>query len=92
MKNRLVPVCLASLNLMFGSGINAQQHSMRKATQGVFTVKQAQLGSVLFTTHCSACHGRDLRGTEGGALVAMLIDTGEESLALSVSSPRHLEL
>ncbi|ARK11073.1 c-type cytochrome [Fibrella sp. ES10-3-2-2] len=36
------------------------------AHAGVFTKKQVEQGSVLFTTHCASCHGRDLRGTEGG--------------------------
>ncbi len=36
------------------------------ANAGVFTKEQVGLGSALYTTHCIACHGRDLRGTEGG--------------------------
>ncbi len=36
------------------------------ANAGVFTKEQVELGSALYTTHCIACHGRDLRGTEGG--------------------------
>ncbi|HMG92342.1 MAG TPA: PQQ-binding-like beta-propeller repeat protein [Chryseolinea sp.] len=36
------------------------------ASTGVFTKKQVELGSTLFTTNCAACHGNDLRGTEGG--------------------------
>jgi len=33
---------------------------------GVFTKEQVELGSVLYENNCIACHGIDLRGTEGG--------------------------
>ncbi len=36
------------------------------AEAGVFTDQQVETGSALYTTGCAACHGRDLRGTEGG--------------------------
>ena len=36
------------------------------ATTGVYSKKQADAGSALYTNHCAACHGKDLRGTEGG--------------------------
>ncbi|WP_435354861.1 PQQ-binding-like beta-propeller repeat protein [Emticicia sp. SJ17W-69] len=35
-------------------------------TAGVFSKKQAENGSVLYNNNCIACHGRDLRGSEGG--------------------------
>ena len=59
------------INLLFCSCSRPDQHSIpgEKATAnaGVFTKKQAELGSVLYTSHCVACHGTDLRGTEGGS-------------------------
>ncbi|MBK8292733.1 MAG: cytochrome c [Flammeovirgaceae bacterium] len=32
----------------------------------IFSSKQAELGLGLYVVNCAACHGRDLRGTEGG--------------------------
>ncbi|HZY80215.1 MAG TPA: PQQ-binding-like beta-propeller repeat protein [Cyclobacteriaceae bacterium] len=32
----------------------------------VFTTAQVELGSEIYSTQCTACHGRDLRGSEGG--------------------------
>ena len=42
--------------------------SLRKisAAAGVYTKKQAESGSVVYANNCGACHGKDLRGTEGG--------------------------
>ena len=61
---------LAVVNLTFCSSLSAQQRPVAKASLtanlGVFTKKQVEVGSTLFSTHCAACHGRDLRGTEGG--------------------------
>ncbi len=36
------------------------------ANIGVYTNKQVELGETIYTNNCIACHGRDLRGTEGG--------------------------
>lgn len=70
MKNLLILVCSVAINLPFYSCLKAQQLSNQKAglttNLGVFTKNQVELGAVLFSTHCAACHGRDLRGTEGG--------------------------
>ncbi|MCX6214874.1 PQQ-binding-like beta-propeller repeat protein [Spirosoma sp.] len=56
--------------LFFHPGLKAQQPAKPKAALtanlGVFTRKQAEAGAAMFATHCAACHGRDLRGTEGG--------------------------
>ncbi|MBK7650750.1 MAG: cytochrome c [Flammeovirgaceae bacterium] len=37
------------------------------STTAVFSSKQAELGSGLYVVNCASCHGRDLRGTEGGS-------------------------
>ena len=43
------------------------------ANAGVFTKAQSERGAVLYTNNCAACHGTDLRGTEGGnALIGEL--------------------
>ncbi|GAB2553855.1 outer membrane protein assembly factor BamB family protein [Spirosoma aerophilum] len=70
MKTLFISVGLLSISLFFQSSLKAQQTGKPKATLtanlGVYTAKQVEAGAALFTTHCAACHGRDLRGTEGG--------------------------
>ena len=39
---------------------------MASANDGVFTTSQVDEGFRIYQIHCAACHGRDLRGTEGG--------------------------
>lgn len=64
-------------SLLFIAGILINSCSKRAQTStnnnrststntGVFSVDQADQGASLFSTNCAACHGRDLRGTEGG--------------------------
>ena len=46
------------------------------ATTGVFSKAQAERGALLYTSNCAACHGAELRGTEGGtALVGELFES-----------------
>jgi quinoprotein glucose dehydrogenase len=45
---------------------NATQIEKISTTAGIFTKNQAESGSVLYANSCVACHGRDLRGSEGG--------------------------
>ncbi|SOD95681.1 outer membrane protein assembly factor BamB family protein [Spirosoma fluviale] len=70
MKNLSTSVGLVVVYFLFHSSLNAQQRPSPKvgltANLGAFTQKQVEAGSALFATHCAACHGRDLRGTEGG--------------------------
>ncbi len=49
-----------------GSSPSHRGDSIVAATDGVFTRKQMQFGSGIYTNSCAACHGADLRGTEGG--------------------------
>ena len=59
---------LLVLSLSFFSCAEHDRKSSQKisATSGVYTKKQVESGSVLYTNYCAACHGKDLRGTEGG--------------------------
>ena len=73
MKNVTLLFCLVTINLFFSSCSTSDQKSNQEAdttavtaNTGVFTKGQAELGEVLYTNNCIACHGRDLRGTEGG--------------------------
>ncbi len=74
MKNVTLLFCLAAINLLFFSCSRSDQNSNQEAdttaavtaNSGVFTKEQVELGEVLYTNNCVACHGRDLRGTEGG--------------------------
>lgn len=66
--------CWSFLVLFFFSCSKPETASMEEAdsikviasTTAVFSSKQAELGAGLYETNCAACHGRDLRGTEGG--------------------------
>lgn len=40
--------------------------SKTNATSGIYTTIQADRGASMYAYTCAACHGRDLRGTEGG--------------------------
>lgn len=40
------------------------------AMDSVFTLEQAENGSPLYNTYCAACHGNNLKGTEGGNALA----------------------
>ena len=73
MKNLIIVFCLLVIHLLFVSCSKPDQHSIKEldvtevtANTGVFTKEQVELGSVLYSNNCIACHGRDLRGTEGG--------------------------
>ena len=70
MKNLSISVGLFALLLLFHPGLKAQPRPAKKTgittNLGVFTQKQVETGAALFSTHCANCHGRDLRGTEGG--------------------------
>ena len=72
MKNLNPLLSLLIINLFLFSCSKPDQSSTHgeattlTTTVGVFTKKQVELGEVLYTNNCMACHGRDLRGTEGG--------------------------
>lgn len=70
MKNLDIPVYLAVISLLFQPDLKAQPRSSANAgltaNLGIYTHKQVEFGSTLFLMHCAVCHGRDLRGTEGG--------------------------
>ena len=56
------------ISLLFFSCVEHDKNSHQKvnAITGVFTRKQVESGSLLYTNNCGACHGKDLRGSEGG--------------------------
>jgi quinoprotein glucose dehydrogenase len=74
MKNVALVLCLVLIHFLFYSCSRPDQQSNQgevaiapvTANTGVFTKEQVELGSVLYANNCIACHGRDLRGTEGG--------------------------
>lgn len=59
-----------AISLFFYSCTKPDQHSIQEtettANAGVFTKLQVEAGSALYSTNCATCHGKDLRGTEGG--------------------------
>jgi quinoprotein glucose dehydrogenase len=46
-----------------------QPESRRTVWSGIYSRDQAARGSVAFNTYCRNCHGSDLRGGEGSALI-----------------------
>lgn len=56
------------IGLLFFSCVEHDKNSNQKvnAISGVFTRKQVESGSLLYSINCGACHGKDLRGSEGG--------------------------
>lgn len=59
-----------AIHLFFFSCTKSDPRSIQvaetTANAGVFTKPQVEAGSALYSTNCAACHGKDLRGTEGG--------------------------
>jgi quinoprotein glucose dehydrogenase len=74
MKVRIIVFHLVIIILLLHACSRPDQNSIQgesvaagiTATTGVYTEEQVTQGSVLYTNHCGACHGTDLRGTEGG--------------------------
>jgi quinoprotein glucose dehydrogenase len=74
MKNRFISLCCLAFIFWCYSCSSPDKSSVREddsseyvsATDGVFTQQQVALGSALYLTNCAACHGKNLRGTEGG--------------------------
>ena len=64
---KTLPIFLL-ISLLFFSCVEHDKNSNQKvnAITGVFTRKQVESGSLLYTNNCGACHGKDLRGSEGG--------------------------
>ena len=55
--------------LLLGAWVaHAQQPSGSSIWSGVFTAAQAQRGNDAYQASCSACHGNDLRATNGEAV------------------------
>jgi mono/diheme cytochrome c family protein len=53
---------------LHGSAARQQQPDRRTVWSGVYTEAQAIRGAAAFQSHCQACHGTDLSGSEGPAL------------------------
>jgi len=56
------------ISLLFFSCVENDKNSNQNAIaiNGVFTRKQVESGSLLYANNCGSCHGKDLRGSEGG--------------------------
>jgi mono/diheme cytochrome c family protein len=67
-----VAIFVAGLAMIVAAAYGAQRSpaaNHRTVWSGVFTAVQAERGASLFRQHCEACHGSELRGNEGPALV-----------------------
>jgi len=84
MKNVTLLYYLIAINWLFVSCSRSDQNSNQEelasvkvtANAGVFTRQQVERGAVLYMNNCVTCHGKDLRGTEGGNAL-----TGEHFIA-----------
>ncbi|HWA35888.1 MAG TPA: PQQ-binding-like beta-propeller repeat protein [Cyclobacteriaceae bacterium] len=65
---RFAPVLLMAFSCSQQNATSPETKSQLTvaANEGVFTLKQVQYGSGIYTNSCASCHGGDLRGTEGG--------------------------
>ncbi len=66
MKNLIIPLCFLLLLSCLKPVQNSTKTTNLTTNAGIFTKNQVESGSVLYTNSCVVCHGRDLRGTEGG--------------------------
>jgi hypothetical protein len=67
-----VAILVTGLAMIGAAAYGAQRSpsaSYRTVWSGIFTAAQADRGASLFRQHCEACHGPELRGNEGPALV-----------------------
>jgi quinoprotein glucose dehydrogenase len=64
--NTFSGLLLATLTFFSCTEHDSKSTPKISATTGVYSKKQVEDGSALYATHCVACHGKDLRGTEGG--------------------------
>lgn len=62
----LVVLGVLLLSLISQPGAAQQLPTSRMATSGVYSVAQARRGEAAYRGNCTACHGVDLRGSEGG--------------------------
>ena len=67
---RALPVA-AILGIAVASGFSPllAQNTRGTSGGGAYTTQQAAAGAQLYTANCSACHGADLRGPVGPALI-----------------------
>lgn len=67
MRQSLLLLLSAYLFLKCSNPKNAESDSKLIAGEtAVYTSAEAEEGAAIYNTQCAACHGRDLRGTEGG--------------------------
>lgn len=62
-------LCIGIVAGSIGSFSQAPSASPQKASQGLYTTSQADVGKKLYSSYCAACHGEDLRGPTAPALV-----------------------
>jgi len=62
----LAGLLIAGLTFFSCGSRDSKTTAKISATTGVYSKKQVEEGSALYASHCVACHGKDLRGTEGG--------------------------
>jgi len=66
---RVLPVVFL-LALVLGTGLSPlRAQSTKPLPRSDYTVAQAAAGATLYSANCSACHGADLRGPAGPALI-----------------------
>ncbi len=66
MRSQLVFLVLAVVTIACTTKQSTDSASAVSANDGIFSEGQVEKGAQIYTNLCAACHGRDLRGSEGG--------------------------
>jgi mono/diheme cytochrome c family protein len=61
-------MAVATLGVAYNA--SRAQDSTRSVADGVYTAEQADRGQAQFSTHCAACHGVALNGTDAAPALA----------------------
>ncbi len=69
MRLAILVTALAMIGAAVSSAQNSSSASRRTVWSGIFTIAQSARGASLFKDHCESCHGAELRGNEGPALL-----------------------
>ncbi|WP_419758814.1 c-type cytochrome [Acidisoma sp.] len=68
----------------FAAAAAASDTTSSSALPTLFTSSEADQGRIVFEQHCAACHGEDLRGKIGPALVGPSLGSARDHTTISI--------